>query len=173
MLYLAAAMIVAGVAMFVAAPLAGGLMPARIRKASELDAERFEHERGLAVQGLRELEFDREMGKLSDADYETLRAALENRALGAMQSLERLAASAETARAAAAKPVLHFEPPRRAEPARAAQMPTFGVMRANAGAPRKVRFCPQCGSRTIADARFCAECGLALKPSARATGWND
>ena len=29
-----------------------------------------EHERALAVQGLRELEFDREMGKLSDADYD-------------------------------------------------------------------------------------------------------
>ncbi len=61
-------------------------MPSRLRSAGEIDAERLEHERGLAVQGLRELEFDREMGKLSDADYETLRAGLENRALVAMQS---------------------------------------------------------------------------------------
>ncbi|HVA79262.1 MAG TPA: hypothetical protein VNF27_15295 [Candidatus Binataceae bacterium] len=173
MLYLAAAMIVAGVAMFVAAPLAGGFMPSRLKKAGEIDAERLEHERGLAVQGLRELEFDREMGKLSDADYETLRAGLENRALVAMQSIERLEAKAEPVAAPAAKPVLLVEPARRAEPTRAAQFPSFGVTRTNAGAPRGVRFCSQCGSRTIADARFCAECGLALRPSGRATGWND
>ena len=43
-----------------------------------------EHERGLAVQGLRELEFDRQTGKLSDADYESLHDALEQRALAAI-----------------------------------------------------------------------------------------
>src|SRR6516164_5487609 len=82
-------MIVAGVALFVAAPLGGGIFPRRQRSASELDRERLEHERGLAVQGLRELEFDREMGKLSDTDYESLHDALEQRALAAMAALEK------------------------------------------------------------------------------------
>ena len=178
MLYLAAAMIVAGVALFVAAPLAGGLLPSRRKRPDkdELDGLRLEHERGLAVAGLRELEFDREMGKLSDADYEALRASLETRALVAMQSIERLKDKIETAPIAAApasRPALHVEPLRRAEPPRAAQFPSFAVTRPNAATPRGVRFCPQCGTRTIADARYCSECGLALRPAGRATGWND
>ncbi|MGC1677382.1 MAG: hypothetical protein WA740_07590, partial [Candidatus Binataceae bacterium] len=112
MIYFAAAMIVAGVALFVAAPLAGGLLPSRRKRfdKDELDAIRLEHERGLAVQALRDLEFDREMGKLSDADYEALRATLENRALGAMQSIEQLKekiAAAPVAVAPTLRPALH------------------------------------------------------------------
>ena len=88
MFILAAALIVAGVALFVAAPLGIGLVGARAKSAGELQVERNEHERALAVQGLRELEFDREMGKLSDADYESMHKALEDRALTAMAAVE-------------------------------------------------------------------------------------
>ena len=42
------------------------------------------------MQGLRELEFDREMGKLSDADYESMHKALEDRALTAMAAVENI-----------------------------------------------------------------------------------
>ena len=42
-------MIIAGVALFVAAPLGGGFFPRRQRGSSEVDRERLEHERGLAV----------------------------------------------------------------------------------------------------------------------------
>ena len=73
MLYLAAVLIVASVALFVAAPLGGGLLATRRAGRDAAEAERLEHERALAMQGLRELEFDREMGKLSDADYAALR----------------------------------------------------------------------------------------------------
>ena len=51
MFILAAAMIVAGVALFVAAPLGIGLVGARAKSAGELQTERHEHERALAVQG--------------------------------------------------------------------------------------------------------------------------
>ncbi len=90
MFILAAAMIVAGVALFVAAPLGIGLVGARAKSAGELQMERHEHERAMAVQGLRELEFDREMGKLSDADYDSMHKALEDRALTAMAAVERI-----------------------------------------------------------------------------------
>jgi NADH pyrophosphatase NudC (nudix superfamily) len=176
MIYLAAAMIVAGVALFVAAPLAGGLLPSRRKRSDkdQIDALRLEHERGLAVQALRDLEFDREMGKLSDADYEALRATLENRALAAMQSIEQLNSKIEAASIAPApRPALRVEPPRRVEPARTAQFPSFTPARTGIATARGVRFCPQCGTRTIADARYCSECGLALRPAGRATGWND
>ena len=182
MLYLAAVLIVASVALFVAAPLGGGLLAARRAGREAAEAERLEHERALAMQGLRELEFDREMGKLSDSDYESLRVTLEGRALSAMQSIEALqriieeqrrAAAPAVAAAPGAKPALHIEPARRVEPPRLAQFPAFGTVRTAAAAPRNLRFCPQCGSRTVADARYCAECGLALRPAGRATGWND
>src|SRR5260370_42457777 len=89
-------MIVASVALFVAAPLAGGLFRRR-RVANELDLERLEHERGLAVQGLRELEFDHEMAKLDDADYPELKATLEARALAPMGAIDRAKGSGRVA----------------------------------------------------------------------------
>ena len=92
MLYLAAVLIVASVALFVAAPLGGGLLATRRTGRAAAEAERLEHERALAMQGLRELEFDREMGKLSEADYAALREGLMARALGASAALERLRA---------------------------------------------------------------------------------
>src|SRR5260370_17314394 len=78
-----------GVALFVAAPL---LEAARRGHAGETDPERgrLEHERALAIQALRELEFDREMRKLSEQDWAELRQRLEDRALRAMAALEKL-----------------------------------------------------------------------------------
>ena len=157
MAYLAAALIIAAVALFVAAPLAGGFFPARRKGESELDRERLEHERGLAVQGLRELEFDREMGKLSDADYGSLRDALEQRALSAMAALEK------DREAAHGK-----SPVRRIDSARAA-----GAAPRSSGAQRNVNFCPQCGARALDSANFCGECGTTLKPRDRATSRAD
>lgn len=170
MVYFAAAMIVAGVAMFVAAPLVGGLLPFLRKKPAEIEAERIEHERGLAVQALRELEFDRAMGKLSDADYESVRPSLEHRALAAMKSLESLRASEQTLRPiASTKPVSHIEAVRSAS--RPTQISVVGSPRISSA--RHLRFCPQCGTRTVPDARFCGECGAALKTVGRATGWNE
>jgi hypothetical protein len=145
--YLAAAMIIAGVALFVAAPLGGGFFPRRQRGSSEVDRERLEHERGLAVQGLRELEFDREMGKLSESDYKLLYAALEQRALKAMASLERFRVDPARGKGSV----------RRIESAR-------GAVGAPRVAPREINFCPQCGARCPADSRFCVECGVRLRP---------
>ena len=197
MFLFAAALIIAGVALFVAAPLGNGLIGARRKSTSELDFLVHEHERAHAVQGLRELEFDREMGKLSDADYGAMRAGLESRALNAMTAIEKIRAEerqaqekkAQEKKSAEEKPQRpHLAPikpyaaaplptppppisaPRRIEPA-------AGFSRnAPGGAPtfqRIVRFCPQCGTRAAVDANFCAECGLAFKPVAPATNWNE
>ncbi len=176
MFILAAALIVAGVALFVAAPLGIGLVGARAKSAGEEQVERHEHERALAVQGLRELEFDREMGKLSDADYESMHKALEDRALTAMTAVETIRDAADKA-ANAKKPavtplttairrpapaprridpiptlVVHNEPPRPPQ----ASLSTTGS--------RKISFCPECGTRAAVDSKFCAQCGIAIKP---------
>jgi cytochrome c-type biogenesis protein CcmI len=183
MFILAAALIVAGVALFVAAPLGIGLVGARAKSDSELQVERYEHERALAVQGLRELEFDREMGKLSDADYEPMHKALEDRALTAMAAVENIRTQSGKA-ANAKKPVvtslaqairrpapaprridpiptlvLHTEPPRPPQPSPPQQPPS---------ASGKIRFCPECGMRAAVDSKFCAQCGIAIRPPAGA-----
>ena len=160
MAYIAATMIIAAVALFVAAPLAGGFFPTRRKGASELDRERLEHERGLAVQGLRELEFDREMGKLSDADYESLHDALEQRALAAMGALEK-ERGPDGGRGKNSV--------RRIDSARAA----VTGPRAAGGAQRNINYCPQCGTRALGGANFCGECGTTLKPRDRATSRAD
>jgi cytochrome c-type biogenesis protein CcmI len=172
---LAAALIVAGVALFVAAPLGIGLIGARAKSAGELQAERLEHERALAVQGLHELEFDRQMGKLSTADYDAMHSALENRALTAMTAVERLRAEAAAKKQAPVIPLA--DAPRRPAPMarRTDTVPTLVVHNdiPRPSSPRKIRFCPQCGTRTAPDSNFCAECGAAFKPAARATNWTE
>jgi cytochrome c-type biogenesis protein CcmI len=164
--YLASALIVIGVALFVAAPLGGGILSARPKNAQDEKAERFEHERALAVQGLRELEFDREMGKLSDTDYRSLRAGLEKRALAAMTALERVREEAQRAqRRPAPRPIALA---RRAEPASQRRIESVSAAR-----PARIKYCPQCGARTGDDYNFCGECGIAIRPVARATNWTD
>ncbi len=189
MLYLAAVLIVASVALFVAAPLGGGALATRRAGRDAAEAERLEHERALAMQGLRELEFDREMGKLSDADYASLHEGLMTRALGASAALERLhgtpaaptsavaaavapaaagvsaAASGAGAAKAAPAPEAAAARPRLVKSGLTAA-PAAGVASAAATAPR-IRFCPQCGLE-VAAANFCSECGAPLSLSARA-----
>jgi hypothetical protein len=179
----AAALIVAGVALFVAAPLGIGLVGARAKSKDELSAERYEHERGLAVQGLRELEFDREMGKLSDADYASMHRVLEDRALTAMATIENLRAQNEKPKKTSVTPltqatrrptftprridpvptlVLKTDPPRPPQPA----APTLAPIstQSASSSSRKPGFCPECGMRVAADAKFCAQCGIAIRP---------
>lgn len=157
MLYLAAVLIVASVALFVAAPLGGGLLAARRAGRDAAEAERLEHEQALAMQGLRELEFDREMGKLSETHYAALREGLMARALGASAALERLhAAIAPAPEAAVTRPRL-VKSASAAGPAPAA----------TPAAASRIRFCPQCAVE-VASGNFCGECGAPLSVSARA-----
>ena len=163
----AAALIVAGVALFVAAPLGIGRTGDRHSSASELDLERCEHQRGLAVQGLKELEFDREMGKLSDLDYQSMHANLEDRALTAMTAIEKLHAGARK------PPPALAAAPRRAAPSipRVVEIAPHAAIRTETAAPtpRKISYCPQCGTRAVAGANFCAQCGTGFQPISRAT----
>ena len=94
MVYVAALLVVAGVALYVAAPLVGARRARSEGRdpSQDIDIDRAIHQRSLAVQALTELEFDREMNKLSGEDYRALRAPLEARALGAMAEIERLRA---------------------------------------------------------------------------------
>jgi cytochrome c-type biogenesis protein CcmI len=137
-IWIPALLIVAAVAMFVAAPLAEGLFERRL-ETGDTEIQRLEHQRSLALQGLRELEFDHQMGKLDPDDYRNLRSVLESRALSAMSSLERgqghLGSQARST-AAAVNPLW-------------SDITYSG-------------FCPKCATRVEGAQKFCVECGALL-----------
>ncbi len=188
--YIAAVLIVAGVALFVAAPLSGGLRARARRSRQDLELDHWEHEHALAVQGLRELQFDREMGKLSDADYDSLRASLEARALQAMSAIEKFQEQERAANLAAvtvrpklreaaaiADEIAAMSRPQPAIPivsglgsiAPPAPAPSPRTATAEIAGGRRVRFCPECGMRAPMAGNFCGECGTPLRGERVAT----
>ncbi len=174
MFLLAAFLIIAGVALFVAAPLTGGLARRRREATREaLELAHWEHEQALAVQGLRELEFDREMSKLADADYASLKAALQGRAFQAMTAIERIRDAQRAANLAAVEAKSKPRLVAKAESAEAAAAaaepsaaPASSAPRVSAMDPvssRRPRFCPQCGTRAPVSGNFCGDCGASLR----------
>jgi hypothetical protein len=86
-----------------------------------------------AVEALREIEFDRQTGKLSDADYTTLKASYTERALAEMRTRSN---EPGTPIDEAESLVLGFRAQRRT--------------------------CPDHGPRPESDAAYCSECGRYL-----------
>lgn len=93
-----------------------------------------------AVAVLREIEFDRETGKLSDSDYADLRATYTRGALEQMRAAKGPEVSAAAADAAEA---------------------TVTRMRSRLA-------CPACGPRPESDATWCSTCGFYLLRSCEA-----
>jgi len=137
--WIAAILLIAAVALFVAAPLAdyafSGIIPA-----NQAESELREHEHTLAVQGLRELEFDHAMGKLDAGDYQTLRQRLVNRALASMdreKTFRQLSADPPDLKGDASPPTV-------------------------AAHSRIMNFCPQCGTKIAQPHNFCPDCGAVV-----------
>ena len=130
----------------VARPLWRGPMSGR--EPLEEPAAPEETRKGVALLALREIEFDRETGKLSDQDYERLKTAYTAEAVAALRLEEGRAARAPDA----------------VESLIAAR-----VLQLRVGAPSPLRpsaapsvHCPTCGPRPESDALFCSECGRSL-----------
>lgn len=90
LLYLAGLVLVGAVAMFVAAPLFNPESEPRGTGEPEGQATRWEKQKADAYVALKEAEFDRQMGKLTEEDYRILREKYEARALEALAQLDRL-----------------------------------------------------------------------------------
>ncbi len=106
--------------------------------------------RAVAFRALKEIEFDRATGKLSDTDYEQLKAKYTSEALAAMRE-EQGAGSREQ------------------RPKPAPRSPLSAPACPEHGTPSEVDavFCPQCGKRLGRAAGYCARCGTALETDAR------
>jgi len=154
---IAAALVALAVLALIAAPLLGGgaAAPVGVDEPEELE----ETPKGMALAALREIEFDRATGKLSDADYGALKTRYTAEALAILRQDPGTPAPGAVDSAGA-------EP---AAPASGAlvggdaveAMIAARVKTLQAGAIR----CPGCGPRPESDALFCSGCGRSLAVS--------
>ena len=119
--------------------------PSRPPVYEPLDPE--ETPKGVALAALKEIEFDRETGKLSDADYEFLKAKYTGQALDALRA-EKAAVTEGDVEAMIAV---------RVQTLRSAAVPA--PPSSSFGAPP---VCGTCGPRPEPDAVFCSTCGSRL-----------
>jgi hypothetical protein len=104
-----------------------------------------EREKTLTLRAIKELEFDRAMGKVAQQDFDEMTSRLRARALGIMRQLDEGGTSLQSRQGAASVDARSKDV--RAEPGR----------RDEAKAS-----CHNCGVANDADARFCKRCGLKL-----------
>ena len=117
-----------------------------------------EREKLLVLRSIKELEFDRAMGKLADADFDQMSDRLRARAMGLMRQLDAAQAAPreriERELADRLSREVQRRPPRGAADTTAVEEPAV------AAPPRET--CETCGTANDADARFCKECGTRL-----------
>lgn len=140
---IAAGAIGAGLLWFVLAPI---LWPRQPKPRAIEPAEPEETLRGAALAALREIEFDRETGKLSDTDYASLKASYTAQALAALR------ADAQ------------------AEPGTPADLEALIAGRVRMLTGVAAPACRTCGPRPEPDAAFCSECGRRLDTGHACTG---
>jgi double zinc ribbon protein len=115
--------------------------------AEPIDPE--ETPKGIALSALKEIEFDRETGKLSDSDYQLLKAKYTAAALDAIRHETEVGSDHIEALVAAKVRALRF-----ASAATSSNAPTSQSGTSPA--------CNACGPRPEPDALFCSSCGRRL-----------
>jgi hypothetical protein len=117
--------------------------------------EELEREKALVLRSLKELEFDKKMGKVSDDDYGDISGRLRARALALMADLDRIPSQQADDR------------PSDIVPGPSEGSPVHGRPGTD-GTPGRTRddvhgtTCPSCGTRNDPDARFCKQCGAGV-----------
>ncbi len=119
------------------APL-GGELPDEIATVGGRTRAALERDKFLTLRAIKELEFDRAMGKVNDADYAEMRDRLRARAVRLMTQLDGTAM---------------YRAQIERDAAEAGGAPEAGLA---AGT------CAGCGTANDSDARFCKNCGKAL-----------
>jgi hypothetical protein len=155
----AAALVGLAVVALIIGPLAGqgSAASATIDEPEDLE----ETPKGVALAALREIEFDRATGKLSDEDYDGLKAKYTSEALAVLRA--EGAEKGGNAGAAEAAGGAEASPPVAAVATDSAPDPVEAliadrVRQLQTGMAR----CPTCGPRPESDALFCSTCGRSL-----------
>ncbi|MFN8651742.1 MAG: zinc ribbon domain-containing protein [Gemmatimonadales bacterium] len=140
----AAALVALAVIALIVSPLAGRqvVIPSTVDDPEDLD----ETPKGIALAALREIEFDKATGKLSDEDYQLLKTKYTAEALAVLRSEETGKAPAAAAGTAPAS-----DDPVEALVAEKVRLLQEGATK-----------CPTCGPRPEGDALYCSSCGRSL-----------
>ena len=128
-------------------PLAEKEVIAATDPLSERMKSTLEREKALTLRSIKELEFDRDMGKVSAKDFEEMAGRLRARALGLMKQLDQ------------------DDSGYRALVERDLQARLAGRPVPRAKATATIGECPGCGTANDADAMFCKRCGRKLAES--------
>ena len=134
---------------------------ARVRAARAKRSGRDEEQLDGAVAALREIEFDRETGKLSDSDYAELKTRYTREALAELRASDAREVSAAGVVVGAVAVVVPT-PADDADPVEAA------IRRAR----DNQRSCGVCGPRPEPDATYCSSCGRYLPGACAKCGTN-
>lgn len=133
------------------APLAGKDDPTSPQILGGRTRAAIEREKALVLRTIKELEFDRAMGKVSDKDFAEMSTRLRSRATGLIRQLDAGSGYRETIEREIQKRLeKHDSPVGRALPG-----PTSDSVTAVAVASG----CAACGTHNDADAKFCKNCG--------------
>lgn len=153
-------LLAAGAVLFVLRPILQPAWAASLEAAAADDGEAaFEDvsPTAMALRALKEIEFDRATGKLSDADYESLKTEYTAAAVAVMRGETGTGEGGAGKGRSAPIPTIPSSPVPRPQ-----QCPAHGP-RPEAGA----EFCSTCGRRLQEASGFCARCGTSLERDAR------
>jgi hypothetical protein len=166
-------------------PLTGTLAPDVPQVVGVRTRVALEREKALVLRSIKELEFDRAMGKVSDKDFGDMSARLRARASRLMRQLDagtnyRGEIEMELARRVGTSPTSVAPPKSSAVPP--AKQPAYGANQEAAYAaadpeadreadlaadpdagPATAAPCTSCGTQNDPDARFCKNCGQGLE----------
>ncbi len=108
---------------------------------------------------IKDLEFDRATGKLSDEDFRSLRGKCEVRAAAILQELDSLAAASDQ------RGYLSRPPDRDSVIERQVRQLRRNRVKNSLGPSQKVESfaCPKCGAGCSLQDAFCAKCGAAIR----------
>jgi hypothetical protein len=156
----AGVLLAAGAVLFVLRPILQPAWAAALEAAAADDGEEFFEDvspTAVALRALKEIEFDRATGKLSDADYESLKAQYTAEAVAVMR------AETGTGEGGLGKGKLVSAPPIPHSPV---PLPRSCPVH---GAPKEpgAEFCPACGRRLQEAGGFCGRCGTPLERDAQ------
>ncbi|MEZ4616656.1 MAG: zinc ribbon domain-containing protein [Caldilineaceae bacterium] len=120
-----------------------------------------------SLRTLKELEFDHQVGKISDEDYQRLQERLSRQAIVLIQQVEKITPATTAMEAALEAEIVKL---RRVQPkipavngATSPEHAVNGEQSNGVAEPRKneqsVHFCTECGTRVESTFKFCANCG--------------
>ena len=169
---LAAALVGLAAVWLVLQPL---VLPGRARTPVYEPPDSEETPKGVALAALKEIEFDRETGKLSDEDYAFLKGKYTGVALDALRAESAEAAQVGAREVGAGEPA-HEVGVRSERQGGGGDVEVMIAARVRAlrsaatSAPPGAPVCSTCGPRPEADAVFCSTCGHRLVPGGACAG---